>query len=67
MIREVWLDGILSMPWAEMVWSGYVLMELRIFVGAEESEELLKQYVQDSLILKSSGGGSKLYDQYVVM
>eukprot|EP00204_Picochlorum_oklahomense_P001235 CAMPEP_0118808542 /NCGR_PEP_ID=MMETSP1161-20130426/36035_1 /TAXON_ID=249345 /ORGANISM="Picochlorum oklahomensis, Strain CCMP2329" /LENGTH=754 /DNA_ID=CAMNT_0006737935 /DNA_START=101 /DNA_END=2365 /DNA_ORIENTATION=- len=33
--------------------------------GAEESEELLKQYVQDSLILKSSGGGSKLYDQLV--
>lgn len=37
-----------------------------VLAGAEESEELLKQYVQDSLILKSSGGGSKLYDQYVV-
>lgn len=67
MIREVWFDGILSMPWAEMVLTGYVLMELHVLVGAEESEELLKQYVQDSLLLKSSGGGSKLYDQYVVM
>jgi len=37
-----------------------------VLAGAEESEELLKQYVQDSLILKSSGGGSKLYDQYVL-
>lgn len=36
-------------------------------VGAEESEELLKQYVQDALIIKSSGGGSKLYDQCVLV
>lgn len=31
----------------------------------EESEELLKQFVQDALLLKSSGGGTTLYDQYV--
>lgn len=31
----------------------------------ESSEELLKQFVQDALILKSTGQGSKLYDQLV--
>jgi hypothetical protein len=31
----------------------------------EASEELLKQFVADALILKSSGQGSKLYDQLV--
>ena len=31
----------------------------------EESEELLKQFVQDALLLKSSGDGTTLYDQYV--
>lgn len=32
---------------------------------AEASEELLKQFVADALILKSTGQGSKLYDQLV--
>ena len=31
----------------------------------EASEELLKQFVADALILKSSGQGTKLYDQLV--
>ena len=34
-------------------------------VDVEESEELLKQFVQDALLLKSSGSGTTLYDQYV--
>lgn len=34
-------------------------------VDVEESEELLKQFVQDALLLKSSGSGTALYDQYV--
>ena len=29
------------------------------------SEELLKQFVADALIMKSQGSGSKLYDQLV--
>jgi hypothetical protein len=33
----------------------------------EESEELLKQFVQDALLLKSSNGGTRLYDQYVAV
>jgi hydrogenase maturation factor len=44
------------------------LMSYEIFssrVEVEESEELLKQFVQDALLLKSSGSGTTLYDQYV--
>ena len=34
-------------------------------VDVEDTEELLRQFVQDALLVKTSGGGTKLYDQCV--
>lgn len=34
---------------------------------SESTEDLLRQYVQDALIAKSSGSGTKLYDQCVLV
>ena len=31
--------------------------------GPEDTDDLLRQFVQDALINKSTGGSTKLYDQ----
>jgi hypothetical protein len=48
-------------------WTGLTCFRTIMTADVEESEELLKQFVQDALLLKSSNGGTRLYDQYVAV